>query len=221
MGEGHHDLGAGCDPCSQTVLEVCWKLPQSQVGAVVTAVVAGVVLVVVKLLNDKLRRHLPLPLPGELLTVRILGDRGEGQVWLYPCGRPPGTSGPAGVGTGESSGGWGDKTESPQVGISLPRLCPLPPAHWGHRHLLRRGPEAQIRGGCRGQHPYRVSSGPWRSGKVGRPGPAPSFGLTIPLTGWYPQWPPNPSCSQSLWETPSPSPWLGLPLPSPWGRSSP
>ncbi|XP_045055677.2 solute carrier family 26 member 6 isoform X5 [Desmodus rotundus] len=52
-----------------TVLEVCWKLPQSQVGAVVTAVVAGVVLVVVKLLNDKLRRHLPLPLPGELLTL--------------------------------------------------------------------------------------------------------------------------------------------------------
>ncbi|XP_036122532.1 solute carrier family 26 member 6 isoform X1 [Molossus molossus] len=52
-----------------TVLEVCWKLPQSVAGAVVTAFVAGVVLVVVKLLNDKLRRHLPLPLPGELLTL--------------------------------------------------------------------------------------------------------------------------------------------------------
>uniref|UniRef100_A0A8C6EBD0 Solute carrier family 26 member 6 n=1 Tax=Microcebus murinus TaxID=30608 RepID=A0A8C6EBD0_MICMU len=51
------------------VLEVCWKLPQSVVGTVVTAVVAGVVLVMVKLLNDKLQRHLPVPIPGELLTL--------------------------------------------------------------------------------------------------------------------------------------------------------
>ncbi|MBZ3877347.1 Solute carrier family 26 member 6 [Sciurus carolinensis] len=52
-----------------TVLEVCWKLSQSVIGTVVTAVVAGVVLVVVKLLNDKLQRYLPLPIPGELLTL--------------------------------------------------------------------------------------------------------------------------------------------------------
>ncbi|XP_012493323.1 PREDICTED: solute carrier family 26 member 6 isoform X2 [Propithecus coquereli] len=52
-----------------TVLEVCWKLPQSVVGTVVTAAVAGVVLVMVKLLNDKLQRHLPVPIPGELLTL--------------------------------------------------------------------------------------------------------------------------------------------------------
>ncbi|XP_070247316.1 solute carrier family 26 member 6 isoform X2 [Myotis yumanensis] len=52
-----------------TLLDVCWKLRQSVVGAVVTAAVAGLVLVAVKLLNDKLRRHLPLPLPGELLTL--------------------------------------------------------------------------------------------------------------------------------------------------------
>ncbi|XP_041619547.1 cadherin EGF LAG seven-pass G-type receptor 3 isoform X4 [Vulpes lagopus] len=52
-----------------TVLEVCSKLPQSVVGTVVTAVVAGVVLVLVKLLNDKLHRRLPLPIPGELLTL--------------------------------------------------------------------------------------------------------------------------------------------------------
>uniref|UniRef100_A0A8D2D5L3 STAS domain-containing protein n=1 Tax=Sciurus vulgaris TaxID=55149 RepID=A0A8D2D5L3_SCIVU len=51
------------------VLEVCWKLSQSVIGTVVTAVVAGVVLVVVKLLNDKLQRYLPLPIPGELLTL--------------------------------------------------------------------------------------------------------------------------------------------------------
>ncbi|XP_060017971.1 solute carrier family 26 member 6 isoform X5 [Lagenorhynchus albirostris] len=52
-----------------TVLEVCWKLPQTVVGTMVTAVVAGVVLVLVKLFNDKLRRQLPMPLPGELLTL--------------------------------------------------------------------------------------------------------------------------------------------------------
>ncbi|KAF6313504.1 solute carrier family 26 member 6 [Rhinolophus ferrumequinum] len=52
-----------------TVVEVCWKLPQSVIGTVVTAVVAGVALVLVKLLNDKLQRHLPLPLPGELFTL--------------------------------------------------------------------------------------------------------------------------------------------------------
>ncbi|XP_077934624.1 solute carrier family 26 member 6 isoform X2 [Halichoerus grypus] len=52
-----------------TVLEVCSKLPQSVVGTVVTALVAGVVLVLVKLLNDKLHRYLPMPIPGELLTL--------------------------------------------------------------------------------------------------------------------------------------------------------
>lgn len=83
-------LSAGSDPTSpQTVLEVCWKLPQSVVGAMVTALVAGVALVMVKLLSDKLKQHLPLPIPGELLTVRVVGEKGEGQVRLYPCGHPP------------------------------------------------------------------------------------------------------------------------------------
>lgn len=73
----------------QTVLEVCSKLPQSVVGTVVTALVAGVVLVLVKLLNDKLHRRLPLPIPGELLTVWILrGKRvregGGGACWQMP-----------------------------------------------------------------------------------------------------------------------------------------
>uniref|UniRef100_F6SV71 Solute carrier family 26 member 6 n=1 Tax=Callithrix jacchus TaxID=9483 RepID=F6SV71_CALJA len=51
------------------VLEVCWKLPDSKVGTMVTAAVAGVVLVLVKLLNDKLQQQLPMPIPGELLTL--------------------------------------------------------------------------------------------------------------------------------------------------------
>lgn len=63
-------LNAGCNTSSpQTVLEVCAKLPQTVPGTLVTALVAGVVLVLVKLLNEKLKRYLPLPIPGELLTV--------------------------------------------------------------------------------------------------------------------------------------------------------
>lgn len=39
------------------------------VGTVVTALVSGVVLVLLKLLSDKLHRYLPMPIPGELLTL--------------------------------------------------------------------------------------------------------------------------------------------------------
>lgn len=53
----------------------------------VTAAVAGLVLVAVKLLNDKLKRHLPLPIPGELLTVRFPGT-GRGAPQAAPCGHP-------------------------------------------------------------------------------------------------------------------------------------
>uniref|UniRef100_A0A8D0PJK6 Solute carrier family 26 member 6 n=1 Tax=Sus scrofa TaxID=9823 RepID=A0A8D0PJK6_PIG len=52
-----------------TALEVCWNLPKTVVNTLVTAVVAGLVLVLVKLLNNKLQKHLPVPLPGELLTL--------------------------------------------------------------------------------------------------------------------------------------------------------
>ncbi|XP_057343919.1 solute carrier family 26 member 6 isoform X5 [Manis pentadactyla] len=56
-------------PVPHLLLEVCQKLPQSVVGNVVTAAVAGVGLAAVKLLNDKLQHRLPVPLPGELLTL--------------------------------------------------------------------------------------------------------------------------------------------------------
>ncbi|XP_004581804.2 solute carrier family 26 member 6 [Ochotona princeps] len=52
-----------------TVLEFFWKLPQTVVGTLVTALVAGLALVAIKLLSEKLRRYLPLPIPGELLTL--------------------------------------------------------------------------------------------------------------------------------------------------------
>lgn len=80
-----HDLSTRCDPTSpQTFIEICQKLPNTVIGTMVTALVAGVALVMVKILNEKLHRRLPLPIPGELLTVRISGDGGEGQVRMDP-----------------------------------------------------------------------------------------------------------------------------------------
>ncbi|XP_054990115.1 solute carrier family 26 member 6 isoform X6 [Sorex araneus] len=52
-----------------TVLQVCEKLPVSVPGILITAVVSMVVLVIVKILNKKLSGRLPVPIPGELLTL--------------------------------------------------------------------------------------------------------------------------------------------------------
>ncbi|KAK2499527.1 hypothetical protein MC885_016476 [Smutsia gigantea] len=96
-----------------TVLEVCQKLPQSVVGTVVTAAVAGVGLAAVKVLNNKLQHRLPVPLPGELLTV----SPGVGQVRRILPGGCPGPK-------GQLSGRWG----IPGAGAVAegPRRHPLP-----------------------------------------------------------------------------------------------
>lgn len=188
------------------MLEVCQKLPQSVVGSVVTAAVAGVGLAAVKLLNDKLQHRLPVPLPGELLMVRVLALGRRGACCQAGERDPEASS----VGGGGFLG-LGPRQKA-RTGISLPRMtaaaCPkqrvclsllpaspdpsgsllqaspatpkvvsqsplltisapspdsvLSPAHWGHRHLLRRGPEAQIWGGCCGRYPCRVSLAPVR-----------------------------------------------------------
>lgn len=80
------------------MLEVCAQLPKTVPGTVITAIVAGVALVMVKLLNEKLQQHLPLPIPGELLTVRGPADRAEGQGRVDLASiQPPGIGGPAGL----------------------------------------------------------------------------------------------------------------------------
>lgn len=85
------DTGSNSTTSPQTVLEVCAKLPKTVPGTVITAIVAAVVLVLVKLLNEKLQRRLPLPIPGELLTVRVPGEggQGKGQVRVDLAGIPP------------------------------------------------------------------------------------------------------------------------------------
>lgn len=70
------------------MLEVCSLLPRSVVGTVVTALVSGVVLVLLKLLSDKLHRYLPMPIPGELLTVWNLRRVGRGEDTSRPVGTP-------------------------------------------------------------------------------------------------------------------------------------
>ncbi|XP_074053974.1 solute carrier family 26 member 6 isoform X2 [Macrotis lagotis] len=51
------------------VLDICWKLPQSNVGTIVTAFVASILLVAMKMINQKLGRKLPMPIPGELIML--------------------------------------------------------------------------------------------------------------------------------------------------------
>ncbi|XP_066469072.1 solute carrier family 26 member 6 [Tiliqua scincoides] len=52
-----------------TLVEICARLPQTNVGTLVTALIAMVFILLVKILNDKLGKKLPVPIPVELLTI--------------------------------------------------------------------------------------------------------------------------------------------------------
>ncbi|KAJ6668354.1 hypothetical protein lerEdw1_015731 [Lerista edwardsae] len=52
-----------------TFVEICARLPQTSVGTLVTALIAMVFILLVKILNDKLGKKLPIPIPVELLTI--------------------------------------------------------------------------------------------------------------------------------------------------------
>uniref|UniRef100_A0A4X2LJN2 Solute carrier family 26 member 6 n=1 Tax=Vombatus ursinus TaxID=29139 RepID=A0A4X2LJN2_VOMUR len=58
-------------PLSQIyiVLDILWKLGDSNVGTVVTALIASILLLAVKMINQKLGRKLPMPIPSELLML--------------------------------------------------------------------------------------------------------------------------------------------------------
>ncbi|XP_020854654.1 solute carrier family 26 member 6 isoform X2 [Phascolarctos cinereus] len=58
-------------PLSQIyiVLEIIWKLPESNVGTVVTALIASTLLLAMKIINQKLGRKLPVPMPSELIML--------------------------------------------------------------------------------------------------------------------------------------------------------
>ncbi|NWH77979.1 S26A6 protein, partial [Piaya cayana] len=55
----------------RTIIEICQKLPQTNVGTLVTAIIAMVAIFIVKELNHKFGAKLPMPIPIELITIII------------------------------------------------------------------------------------------------------------------------------------------------------
>lgn len=53
----------------QTVVEVCYLIPKTNIGALVVSIVAIVCLILAKELNSYLSKKIPVPIPVELLGV--------------------------------------------------------------------------------------------------------------------------------------------------------
>ncbi|NWY11659.1 S26A6 protein, partial [Aphelocoma coerulescens] len=54
-----------------TVIDLCKKLPDTNVGTLVTAIIAIVAILIVKELNHKFAAKLPMPIPIELITIIV------------------------------------------------------------------------------------------------------------------------------------------------------
>ncbi|KAL8212549.1 UNVERIFIED_CONTAM: hypothetical protein K2H54_050480 [Gekko kuhli] len=54
-----------------TFLEICKRLPETNIGTLITSLIALVCILLVKMLNDRFAKKLPLPIPVELLTIII------------------------------------------------------------------------------------------------------------------------------------------------------
>ncbi|NWU76395.1 S26A6 protein, partial [Onychorhynchus coronatus] len=54
-----------------TLIEICKKLPDTNVGTLVTAIIAMVAIFIVKELNHKFAAKLPMPIPIELVTIIV------------------------------------------------------------------------------------------------------------------------------------------------------
>ncbi|NWY47402.1 S26A6 protein, partial [Sylvia atricapilla] len=55
----------------KTVIDLCKKLPDTNVGTLVTSIIAMVVILIVKELNHKFAAKLPMPIPIELITIIV------------------------------------------------------------------------------------------------------------------------------------------------------
>lgn len=53
----------------QTVLEICYLVPETNIGTLVVSIVAIIGLILAKELNAYLSKKLPIPIPVELLAV--------------------------------------------------------------------------------------------------------------------------------------------------------
>ncbi|NWW20253.1 S26A6 protein, partial [Falcunculus frontatus] len=54
-----------------TIIDLCKKLPDTNVGTLVTAIIAMVAILIVKELNHKFGAKLPMPIPIELITIIV------------------------------------------------------------------------------------------------------------------------------------------------------
>ncbi|NXG19409.1 S26A6 protein, partial [Grallaria varia] len=54
-----------------TIIEICKKLPDTNVGTLVTTIIAMVAILIVKELNHKFAAKLPMPIPIELITIIV------------------------------------------------------------------------------------------------------------------------------------------------------
>uniref|UniRef100_A0A8D0GGE1 Solute carrier family 26 member 6 n=1 Tax=Sphenodon punctatus TaxID=8508 RepID=A0A8D0GGE1_SPHPU len=66
-------VGEYAGPLSMILVfvEICKRVPETKVGALVTGLIAMVAILAVKLLNAKLAKKLPIPIPIELLTIIV------------------------------------------------------------------------------------------------------------------------------------------------------
>ncbi|KAG7271896.1 hypothetical protein CRUP_038148 [Coryphaenoides rupestris] len=72
-----------------TVLELCYLLPETNVGTLVVSIVAIVGLILMKELNSYLGKRLPVPIPVELIAVNLADNYGVDVVGLIPSGLQP------------------------------------------------------------------------------------------------------------------------------------
>lgn len=74
----------------QTFIEICKKLPQTNVGTLVTSIIAMLAIFIVKELNHKFSSKLPMPIPIELITVprAVPAPRGDADVARGWCHHP-------------------------------------------------------------------------------------------------------------------------------------
>lgn len=63
----------------QTVLEICFLLPKTNIGTLVVSAVTIVCLIIAKELNAYLSKKIPVPIPVELLAVSTTHTRGHDQ----------------------------------------------------------------------------------------------------------------------------------------------
>uniref|UniRef100_A0A8C9MM40 Solute carrier family 26 member 6 n=1 Tax=Serinus canaria TaxID=9135 RepID=A0A8C9MM40_SERCA len=72
-----------------TVIDLCKKLPDTNVGTLVTAIIAMVAILIVKELNHKFAAKLPMPIPIELITVPRAAPASCGDTARNPWLKPP------------------------------------------------------------------------------------------------------------------------------------